>query len=392
MNAAQRGFLAINRFGYESVIRPLLFRMSAQESHRRVLQMLTYLDSSSLLCVLLGRIHRLAFKSCETVVGGVRLHYPLILAAGMVKGEGFHSEAEALDALQQGQNIIPGWRSLPELVGLVEFGSFTRYPRSGNPGTVLWRDPNTRSTQNHVGLKNPGAVAAAAFLAKHRGDLPPQFGINIAPSPGVDDLIQQRTAVSESLCAFLDQEIYPTWFTLNISCPNTEDDPASRQTKTQTHELCSTLVEQIRSRNLTIPVWVKVSPGLAAEQHTILMRVFHEIGISAVIATNTLGRPTPNNTQLTAGVGGGTLHSYALETVHMLAREKVHEGYKLDVIGCGGVLDGRSYQDFLDCGVRAIQYWSALVYRGPLAAAVIQSELKHDTRVANARRRGTVGY
>jgi dihydroorotate dehydrogenase len=308
----------------------------------------------------------------------VKLTYPLMLSAGMVKGLGFQSEADALDAVQQGLNIIPGWRCVPRLVGLVEFGSFTRYPRMGNTGTIIWRDASTQSTQNRVGLKNPGAMAAAAFLAKHRVDLPKQFGINIAVSPGVDDVDQQLTEILEAVSAFLDQGIQPTWCTLNVSCPNTEDDPNGRQTEAQTRQLCAGLVDYLKDRGCNIPVWVKISPGLTAEQYRILMRVFHETGVQAVIATNTLGQPVPDDPNVIAGVGGGKLHNCALEAVQTLMQEKTRNHYDVDVIGCGGVLDGRAYQDFLACGVGAVQYWSALVYRGPLAAAVIQNELKHD--------------
>ncbi len=50
----------------------------------------------------------------------------------------------------------------------------------------------------------------------------------------------------------------------------------------------------------------------------------------------------------------------------------------LDVIGCGGVLDGAAYNDFARVGVPAVQYWSALIYRGPLAAAVIRAEARRE--------------
>ncbi len=379
MNSFQLVCLAISQFAYEWLARPVLFRSSAQTAHHRMMRLLAWLDSSAVLCRLLGSIHHLLFEGQKTAIGTTHLPYPLILAAGMVKGEGFQCETDALAAVEQGKNIIPGWHSVPHLVGLVEFGSFTRHPRIGNPGTVMWRDISTQSTQNRVGLKNPGAVAAAAFLAKHRGDLPSQFGINIAVSPGVDNIEQQQAEIVESASAFLDQGIHPTWFTLNISCPNTEDDPTGRQTDTQTRELCAALVELIRSHQLTIPVWVKVSPGLAADQYRILMSVFHEVGIKVVLATNTLGQPSPDDISLTAGVGGGRLHICALDAVRLLMQEKLQHGYDIDVVGCGGVLDGRTYQDFLNCGVAAVQYWSALIYRGPMAAAIIQNELKHVT-------------
>jgi dihydroorotate dehydrogenase len=378
MNTLRRVSLAASSFVYKRLARPVLFRSSAQTAHHRMMRLLSWLDSLPILCRLLGLIHRLFFESQQTEIGGVPLPFPLILAAGMVKGEGFQSEIEALAAVEQGRNIIPGWRSIPKLVGLVEFGSFTRHPRLGNAGMVMWREPSTQSTQNRVGLKNPGAVAAAAFLAKHRAHLPPQFGINIAVSPGVD-YIEQQAEIVQAVSAFLGQGICPTWFTLNISCPNTEDDPTGNQTELQTRQLCAAFVELIRSYQLAIPVWVKVSPGLATDQYRILMRVFHEVGVKVVLATNTLGQPTPDDTSLVAGVGGGRLHACALAAVRLLMQEKIRHGYDIDVVGCGGVLDGRTYQDFLDCGAAAVQYWSALIYRGPMAAAIIQNELNHVT-------------
>jgi hypothetical protein len=33
-----------------------------------------------------------------------------------------------------------------------------------------------------------------------------------------------------------------------------------------------------------------------------------------------------------------------------------------------------TYRDFANLGVRVVQYWSAIVYRGPLAAALIAHE------------------
>jgi dihydroorotate dehydrogenase len=377
MNSFRRISSAASRFIYERLARPVLFRSSAQTAHHRMMRLLSWLDTSPFLCGLLGFIHRLFFENIQTEIGSVKLAFPLILAAGMVKGEGFQSENEALAAVEAGYNIIPGWRSVPKLVGLVEFGSFTCHPRLGNAGLVMWRDLSTQSTQNRVGLKNPGAIAAAAFLAKHRTHLPPQFGINIAVSPGVDDIEQQQAEIVQAASAFLDQGINPTWFTLNISCPNTEDDPTGNQTELQTRSLCAGLVVLIRSHQRDIPLWVKVSPGLAAEQYRILMRVFHEVGVKVVLATNTLAQPVPHEPNLTAGVGGGRLHDCALDTVRLLVGEKTRHGYEIDVVACGGVLNGWTYQDFLDCGAAAVQYWSALIYRGPVAAAIIQNEFKY---------------
>jgi dihydroorotate dehydrogenase len=302
----------------------------------------------------------------------VRLRTPLILAAGFVKGTGFDREEAALTAVERGDNIIPGWRSMPRLVGAVEYGSFTRHPRSGNPGVVVWRDVPTRSTQNRVGLKNPGVKAAAAFLRRHLSDLPAPTGINIAVSPGVTDPAQERREVLESLAAFVDCGVIPAWFTLNLSCPNTDDDPTGNQTEDKARDLCSAAVEYLRPYG--VPLWVKIGPNLSDVQYRALIAALDEVGASAIVATNTLPQPSPNDPAVSAGVSGGRLHAEAVRVCALLMQEKRQHDYAIEVIGCGGVLDGTSYQAFRSLGVHAVQYWSALVYRGPLAAAVIQNE------------------
>jgi dihydroorotate dehydrogenase len=138
-------------------------------------------------------------------------------------------------------------------------------------------------------------------------------------------------------------------------------------------------------------LWVKVSPELSPEQYAILMRVFHEAGVRAVVATNTLPRPMPDDAQIMAGVGGGGLQVKALEAARLLMKEKTQHGYNVDVIGCGGVMDGATYLDYYRCGVRVVQYWSALVYRGPLAAAKIEDEMRHDAEFADPGRTSLVG-
>lgn len=368
-------FLQANAVLYQAFIRRLLFLFSAQKTHEKTMQLLALGDRYRFLQLALQMLHRAAFSEAPTLAGGVRLSYPLILAAGFVKGEGFDSEAEALAAVAQNKNILPGWRSVPLLVGLVEFGSFTRWPRLGNSGTVMWRDPPSRSTQNRVGLRNPGAKAAAAFLKKNRQQLPQQFGINIAVSPGVNSTKQEMREAVEAVEAFLECDITPLWFTLNLSCPNTDDDPTGNQTEDKAHQLCSALASTLnRAKPGGIPLWVKIGPNLSNEQYAALMRAFAETGVQAVIATNTLPAPSPDNPQEIAGMGGGALHSRAIEVAGLLMMEKIRHNYPVDIIGCGGVFSGETYQDYKSWGVEVMQYWSALVYRGPLAAALIMDE------------------
>ncbi|MCQ3931259.1 MAG: hypothetical protein DPW16_12455 [Chloroflexi bacterium] len=354
------------QFTYQRLVRPLLFGvMDAQTAHERILSFLAQADQRDWVQSIAQALYRRMALIEPIQVGGVTLDFPLILAAGFVKGQGYATEDEAIQAVERGENIIPGWRTMPNIVGAVEFGSFTRYPRLGNAGQVIWRDTATRSTQNRVGLKNPGAQAASLFLAQHPPKKP--FGINLAVSPQVTDPDQEEAELVESLQLFLDAGVLPDWFTLNLSCPNTEDDPRGHQTEEKARHLCRALLKHLDA----IPLWAKISPCLSAEQYAKLIGAFAAEGVRAVIATNTLPQPTPNDTQVIGGVGGGRLHTAALDATRHLMAARPEQGYPVDVIGCGGVMDAKSYQDFRDLGVQAVQYWSALVYQGLWAYAVI---------------------
>lgn len=355
--------------------RPIIFLASAQQAHAGVMKLLGAADRSPWMLAAAHTIRRTVFRAQPLSVGGIHLPYPFILAAGFIKGLGFATTQEALAAVRRGENIIPGWKMMPALVGPVEMGSFTRHPRVGNPDVVLWRDARTRSTQNRVGLKNPGAEAAAEFLSAHSGDLPPLFGISVAPTPGITDRDRDQEEVAEAVAAFVNRGIRPSWLTLNLSCPNTEDDPDGKQTAEVTRALCTSVLGALAGAGKPIPLWVKLSPCLSDEQYRTLLRVVSEVGVQAVIATNTVGRPSPSDARQTAGVGGGDLHPHAVRAAAFLAEELRRHRYPVDLIGSGGVQDAATYRRFEEHGIRAVQYWSTLVFRGPLAAALIQEEL-----------------
>lgn len=176
----------------------------------------------------------------------------------------------------------------------------------------------------------------------------------------------------ESFEAFLERGIRPTWFTLNLSCPNTEDDPGDHQTEARTRDLCTKVIARLENT----PLWVKIGPNLAESQYRTLLRVFHEIGVSAVIATNTLPMPTPEEPTVTAGIGGGQLAPHALRVTRFLTEEKRHHGYTIAIVGCGGVDHAPTFHAFRAHGADAVQVWSLLVYEGLLGAALILTEVR----------------
>lgn len=350
----------------------MIRRSTAQEAHDRTVALMRRADGIGALSSVARVVGRSMLPDMPMRVGGVSLPQPIIVAAGLVKGDGFADEAGALAAVDARHDIMPGWRSVPALLGAVEFGSFTRYPRLGNVGPVLWRDSRSQTMQNRIGLRNPGARAAAAHLRRHAASLPPTWGVNLAVSPGVTDIVRARMELERSAAcfhdAFRDSGQGAAWLTLNLSCPNTEDDPHGTQSADLARELCGSMVQRS-----PVPVWVKIGPDLSDAQLTSLTGAFRETGVSAVVATNTWAQPVAGST-VTAGTSGARLRPLALHTVSRLRHILSRTGADMDIVACGGILSGAHWRAFQAAGAGAAMIYSAMVFRGPLAAALILRE------------------
>ena len=350
----------------------LIARIDATSAHDRTISLMRALDGLAPAVAAAQVVAEAALPKQPVFVGGVHLPYPTILAAGLIKGDGFATEDEALAAVRSGRDIVPGWRSAAAVVGPVELGSYTRYPRRGHEGRVLWRDSAAGWMQNRVGLRNPGARAAAAYLARHAGDLPPTWGLNLAVSPGQTDAARSRAELVEAAQLFIEAfaglEAGPSWVTLNLSCPNTEDDPRGNQSAELAHELSAALVDVVG-----VPLWVKIGPDLSDAQLAGIVAALGRTGVRAVVATNTLAQPTPDGSA-TAGVSGSRLRPNALRTVSRLKQAIDASGSSLDIVGGGGILQGADLRAFRAAGARAAMLYTALVLRGPLAAALILQE------------------
>ncbi len=358
--------------GLYLVLRSTLFTLEPGTSHRVVQDLLARWDQQDHLQRILHTLTRWLHPDAPVEVGGVRLPQPFILAAGWIKGEGHDNEVRALAAVVRDTTLLPGWRTLPHLVGPVEFGSYTRWPRHGNTGVTMWRLRGTASLGNRVGLKNAGIRAVASFLSLHKTRLPSCYGINIAVTPGVEEPQQIHREMTESLAYLFDAGVAPTWLTLNVSCPSLNEDPALHQTE----KVVRAVLRAARLETpVYVPIWIKVSPGLPASQYHLLLKLCDEFGVKAIVAVNSLPQVDRDGTRW--GLGGGALVAEARQALIKLVTLKRLHGYAVDIIACGGILNGQDLKWLTQLDIRAWQYQSALVYRGPLAATLIYREAYH---------------
>ena len=258
---------------------------------------------------------------------------------------------------------LSGWRSLG--FSFVETGTVTLEPRTGNPGTRIWRMGDKRSLVNWMGLPNLGLEAMARNLgAFRRTKKGKEFcvGVSMASPQGIADELRQ---IAETLAADAD------FFTLNASCPNVSD-----------HEAESALSGIIAQLEAAVegaggkPVLVKLAP--TRDEHALRQTVHHLVlhGAAGFIACNTLPYgsaslaadaaalpqewPNRDGTPV-GGYSGPALLDISRQMVQIIRSEA---GAGKVVIGVGGITCADDAKALLDSGADAVQLYTALVYQG----------------------------
>ena len=131
---------------YTSLLRPLLFRLSAEHAHNLTMAQIGMLQSHAL-----GRSILKSFVGSITPspvqAMGLTFEHPVGLAAGLDKN------AEAMEGF-----FTLGFSH-------VEIGTLTPRPQPGNPQPRLFRLPADQAIINRMGFNNKGAENAAQRLA-----------------------------------------------------------------------------------------------------------------------------------------------------------------------------------------------------------------------------------
>ncbi|MFZ9778289.1 MAG: quinone-dependent dihydroorotate dehydrogenase, partial [Schleiferiaceae bacterium] len=246
---------------YTSLIRPVLFKLSAERAHNLALSGMKLASQSGISAALL-RAAVGSVPQSPVQAMGLTFKHPLGLAAGMDKN------AVALRA----------WEALG--FSHVEIGTVTPRPQPGNPKPRMFRLPEDGALINRMGFNNGGAEAAAMRLAasKHRDLI---VGGNI----GRNKITPNEQAVDDYLAAMNAVYAHVDYIAVNVSSPNT---PGLRdlQSEASMRELLTAVAQEAR-RLGGKPVAVKIDPDSAQDhvQRTAALAV--ECGLQGIIATNT---------------------------------------------------------------------------------------------------------
>lgn len=255
--------------------------------------------------------------------------------------------------------------------GFIEVGAATPRPQHGNPKPRLFRLTAEHAIINRFGFNNEGAEAITARLRVRPAGVP--VGLNIGANKDSTDRAADFAEVVRVAGEAAD------FLTVNVSSPNTEKLRDLQGANALAALLAGVLAarDELPQRR---PVFVKIAPDLSSSEITEVAAVARDVGIDAVIATNTtLSRDGISGPHVSEA-GGLSGRPVFKRSTHVLAQLHRALGGSIPIIGVGGISSAEDAWQKLRAGASAVQIYSALIYQGlslaPRIAEALDARLR----------------
>lgn len=343
-----------NNFIYQSLVKPLAFKMDPEKVHNLVVNSVHYLYWFPGLSQMIRLIFGYEHPMLQSQFLGHVFPNPIGMAAGFDK-----------------DGLI--YNSLFDLgFGFVEIGTVTPLPQPGNEKPRLFRLIEDQAIINRMGFNNFGLEKLTNKLKKcsPKGVL----GINIGKNKvtSIENAIDDYEKCLESVYN------YSGYIAINVSSPNTE---SLRQLQ-EKDVLCNLLERVLNHREKKnienkkkVPILLKIAPDLSQDSLADIVDVIKQFPVDGVIATNTTIERNNLKSCLkeeTGGLSGKPLLSRSNEIIRFIYREN---GNKCPIIGVGGIFNAEdAYEKFIS-GASLIQIYTALIYQGPSIVKQIKKGL-----------------
>lgn len=239
--------------------------------------------------------------------------------------------------------------------GMVEIGTVTPRPQTGNAKPRLFRIAAADGVINRMGFNNDGHDAAFARLkGAHIGAI---LGVNIGANKDSEDFVADYVTGVTRFAEVAD------YLTINISSPNT---PGLRnlQADEALERLLGAVLKARSKASVRVPVLLKIAPDLDEKALDSIARVVLATDLDGLIVSNTTITRDPvegmENATETGGLSGKPLFNLS---TRKLAQVRQRVG-TLPIIGVGGIHSPESAVAKFEAGADAIQLYSALVFGG----------------------------
>lgn len=335
------------------IARPLIFLMEPESAHYSLKRVGVFLGSNPITRFITGLLFDYSHKSLNTTVDGIKYRNPIGLSAG------FDKDGELT-------KIYPSIG-----FGLAELGSFTGEVCPGNPGRRLFRMVKSKAIVVWYGLNNQGAeVIAKRLQGQDFGRL--RVGVNAAKSNVTPEFELQESIRDylKTMTAFKDIGDY---FTVNISCPNTQDGEPFVD-KDNLDALLSAINENIRPIT-DKPIYVKLAADLPFEEIDIIIDGCVKHGMEGVVLTN-LAKPEGNTEHLpeeypTAKgllpAGKGAMSGQPLQRISTNVIRHVYRRTRgsITIIGVGGIFSAKDAYEKITSGASLCHMITTMIFDGP---------------------------
>ena len=340
------------RIGYQ-ILRPVIFLMDPEEAHYSLKKVGVFLGSNFFTRGLTSLFFKYENKSLNTEVDGVEYKNPIGLSVG------FDKDGELT-------KIYPSLG-----FGLAELGSFTGEVCPGNPGKRLFRMVKSKAIVVWYGLNNEGAEKISKRLENEDfGEL--RVGINAANS-NLTPEFQLETSIEDYLKTMTLFKDIGDYFTVNISCPNTQDGEPFVD-KGNLDALLTAINKRIRPIT-DKPIYVKLAADMTIEEINTIVDACVEFGIDGVVCTN-LAKPEfntehrPEEYPTAKGLlpkGKGAMSGLPLQRIATNVVRHVYRRTrgKLTIIGVGGIFSAKDAYEKITSGASLCHMITTMIFDGP---------------------------
>jgi dihydroorotate dehydrogenase len=287
----------------------------------------------------------------EQDVLGIHFSNPVGLAAG------FDKNAELT-------NTIPSVG-----FGHMEVGSITAKPCTGNPKPRLWRLKKSQGLIVYYGLKNDGAEVIYNRLKDKKFSIPVSTSIAMTNCKENMDI---RNAIADYVMGFKRFTELGSFFTVNVSCPNTVGGQPFMDS--QNLDLLLTELDFVQTDK---PVFVKLSPDVTELQVDAIFDVLRRHKVKGIICSN-LTKPRNNKMLLDedvpekGGISGKPVQELSDKLLAQLYRKAPG---RFVLIGCGGVFTAEDAYKKIRLGASLIHMVTGMIFEGPQVIGKINKGL-----------------
>jgi len=327
--------------------------MEPENAHYSLKRVGVFLGSNPLTRGLTSLLFDYNNKKLNITVDGIQYRNPVGLSAG------FDKDGELT-------KIYPSLG-----FGLAELGSFTGEVCPGNPGRRLFRMVKSRSIVVWYGLNNQGAAKISKRLqGADFGRL--KVGINAAKSNITPEFVLEDSIQDYLKTMTLFKDI-GDYFTINISCPNTQDgEPFVNP------EYLDALLIAVNENIRTIskkPIYVKLAADMTLDEINVIVDGCIKHKMDGVVLTN-LAKPDCNEEHIpeeypsNLGLlpkGKGAMSGLPLQRISTNVIRHVYRRTrgKLTIIGVGGVFTAKDAYEKITSGASLLHMITTMIFDGP---------------------------